>query len=100
MTGRQVKADEALRIGLANEVVAHDELHDRALAVAAELARGPLVAHALAKEAIDEGLQRTLHDGLLLEQDAFVSVFATEDSQVGVKSFLEHGPGKAQFVGK
>ena len=100
LTGRQVKADEALRIGLANEVVAHDELHERALAVAAELARGPLVAHALAKEAIDEGLQRTLHDGLLLEQDAFVSVFATEDSQVGVKSFLEHGPGKADFIGK
>src|SRR4051794_39290483 len=46
LTGRQVAADEALRIGLIDEVVAPDELHDRALARAAELARGPVVAHA------------------------------------------------------
>ena len=42
ITGRQVKADEALRIGLADEVVPDDELHARALALAAECARGPL----------------------------------------------------------
>ena len=55
---------------------------------------------ATARPAAGRFLQRTLHDGLLLEQDAFVSVFATEDSQVGVKSFLEHGPGKAVFIGR
>jgi len=100
VTGRQVAAEEALRIGLADRLVAHDDLHTTALELAASLAAGPLAAHALAKEAIDEGLQRTLHDGLLLERDHFIEVFRTADSQTGVKSFLEHGAGKAAFTGK
>jgi enoyl-CoA hydratase/carnithine racemase len=100
LTGRQVKADEALRIGLADEVVAPEALHERALALAAELARGPLAAHGLAKRAIAEGLGRSLADGLALERDLFVEVFGTEDSQTGVKSFLENGPGKATFTGR
>jgi hypothetical protein len=37
---------------------------------------------------------------LALERQLFVDVFATEDSQTGVQSFLEHGPGKATFVGR
>ena len=56
LTGRQVRAEEALRIGLADEVVPHDELHERALALAAEVAGGALVAQALTKQAIDDGL--------------------------------------------
>ena len=42
------------------------------------------------------------HEALLmaaLERDGFVEVFRTDDSQLGVKSFLEHGPGKAEFTG-
>jgi enoyl-CoA hydratase len=99
LTGRQVGADEALRIGLVNEVVAPDELHDRAFALAAELAAGAVVAQSLAKRAMDQGLETTLADGLALEQDLFVETFATEDARIGVASFLEHGPGKARFVG-
>ena len=99
LTGRQVDAEEALRIGLADEVVAPEALHDRAIERAAEFARGALAAHALAKRAIDEGLDLPLVDGLQLEQECFVEVFRTEDSQVGVKSFLESGPGKATFTG-
>jgi enoyl-CoA hydratase/carnithine racemase len=99
LTGRQVKADEALRIGLADEVVPNEELHARALALAAECARGPVLAHAFAKQAIDSGLSTSLADGLRIEQDVFVEVFKTNDSQIGVKSFLEHGPGKAEFTG-
>ena len=98
ITGRQVKADEALRIGLANEVVDSDPM-DRALELAAEIARGPLAAHALVKRVIDDGLSTSLADGLALEQEAFVEVFRTDDSQTGVQSFLEHGPGKATFTG-
>src|SRR5688572_20733999 len=56
ITGRQVKADEALRIGLADEVVPNDELHARAMALASECARGPVVAQAYAKQVIDRGL--------------------------------------------
>lgn len=100
LTGRQVGADEALRIGLVNEVVAPDELHDRAFALAAELAAGAVVAQSLAKRAIDQGLETTLADGLALEQDMFAQSFATEDARIGVASFLEHGPGKAEFVGR
>ena len=99
ITGRQVRAEEALRIGLADEVVAHDELHDRALALAAEVARGALAAQGIAKRVVDAGLSTSLADGLALEREAFVEVFGTDDSQVGVASFLEHGPGKAEFSG-
>ena len=100
MTGRQVKSDEALRIGLVDEVVPNDQLHERAFALAAEVARGALQAHAAMKRAIDEGMSSTLVDGLLLERQLFTDVFATDDSQIGVKSFLENGPGKATFTGK
>ncbi len=100
LTGRQVAADEALRIGLVDEVVPPDELHPRALALAAELARGAVVAQEFAKRAIDRGLEGPLDAGLALEQDLFADVFATEDAGIGVASFLEHGPGKATFVGR
>jgi enoyl-CoA hydratase len=100
LTGRQVPADEALRMGLVDEVVAPDELHPRALALAGELARGAVVAQGLAKRAIDQGLQGPLAAGLDLEQDLFADVFGTEDAGIGVASFLEHGPGKATFVGR
>jgi enoyl-CoA hydratase len=99
ITGRQVKAEEALRIGLADEHVSSDELHQRALALAAEVARGALQAQAMVKRAVDDGLDEPLADGLKLERDLFEAVFHTTDSQVGVKSFLEHGPGKADFTG-
>jgi enoyl-CoA hydratase/carnithine racemase len=100
ITGRQVRAEEALRIGLVDEVVGHDELHRRAFALAAEVAGGALAAQAIAKRLIDEGLSTSLADGLRLEREGFVEVFGTEDSQLGVASFLEHGPGKATFTGR
>ena len=63
------KAEEALRIGLADEVVPHDELHARALALAAELRRAARSSpQALAKQAIDDGLSGSLADGLAIEQ--------------------------------
>jgi enoyl-CoA hydratase/carnithine racemase len=100
LTGRQVGAEEALRIGLVDEVVAPDALHDRAYALAAELAQGAVVAQGLAKRAIDRGLQGSLAAGVELEQELFAQVFATEDARIGVASFLEHGPGHARFVGR
>jgi enoyl-CoA hydratase/carnithine racemase len=100
LTGRQVRADEALRIGLVDEVVPAEELHARALELAAEVARGALVAQALAKRAIDEGLSASLSDGLALERALFEEAFGSEDSRIGVTSFLEHGPGKAVFTGR
>jgi enoyl-CoA hydratase len=99
-TGRQVGADEALAIGLVDEVVPPGDVLDRALAKAAELATGPVVAHGLAKRAIDRGMDITLNGGLDLEQQLFVQVFETEDARTGVESFLRDGPGKAEFSGR
>jgi len=99
ITGRQVSAEEALRIGLADEVVPAEELHDRAMSLAVECARGAVLSQALAKQAIDQGLSTSLEEGLRIEREAFVESFRTNDSQIGVKSFLENGPGKAEFTG-
>jgi enoyl-CoA hydratase/carnithine racemase len=100
ITGRQVKAEEAFRIGLADELVSTETLHERAFALAAEAASGALQAQAMIKRAVDGGIEADLADGLKLERDLFEGIFHTADSQVGVESFLEHGPGKAQFTGK
>jgi enoyl-CoA hydratase len=100
LTGRQVPAEEALRIGLVDRIFPHEELNAKALELAAELARGPLAAHSLAKLAIDEGLELTLQKGLALEQDLFAEVSGTEDAAIGQASFLENGPGQAKFLGR
>ncbi|MEZ5141719.1 MAG: enoyl-CoA hydratase-related protein [Acidimicrobiales bacterium] len=100
LTGRQVSAEEAMQIGLVDHVVVPEELHRVALERAAELAAGPVVAQGLAKQAIDQGLDGSLADGLVLEQQLFVDVFRTDDARLGVQSFLEHGPGKAAFTGR
>jgi enoyl-CoA hydratase len=99
-TGRQVRAEEALSIGLVNRMVAPDFVLEASLAWAAELARGPLIAHGLAKAAVDRGLEGSLADGLAIEQEAFVTVARTEDAARGIASFAEHGPGQATFVGR
>ena len=100
LTGRQVGADEALAIGLVDRIVEPDELLDTAIAYGAQLAAGALAAQGLAKQAIDRGLETDLVSGLQIEQDAFVEVFRTDDSQIGTRSFLENGPGKATFTGR
>jgi len=99
-TGRQVRADEALSIGLVNRVVAPDYVLEASLSWAAELAAGAVVAQSLAKSAVDGGQETTLARGLELEQEAFVAVAGTEDAARGLASFLENGPGKATFVGR
>ena len=99
-TGRQVKAEEALAIGLANEVVEPDALMTRALELASTIASGATVATRLIKQAVDQGIETDLASGLALELQLFEEVFHSTDSQIGVASFLEHGPGKATFTGK
>ena len=92
-----MRADEALRIGLVDELVAHDELHDRALALAAELARNAVVAHGLAKRAIDEGLRERA--GLRDRAGAGAvrpGVRHRGRARIGVASFLEHPDRQGQ----
>ncbi|HEX5615591.1 MAG TPA: enoyl-CoA hydratase-related protein [Acidimicrobiia bacterium] len=99
-SGRQVRAEEALAIGLADRVVSADAVVDEARAWAAMLAAGAVVAMGHAKRAIDGGLDGALADGLDLEAELFVDVFRSDDARVGVASFLEHGPGRARFTGR
>jgi enoyl-CoA hydratase/carnithine racemase len=99
LTGRHVSAAEALGIGLADRVLPADGLMDGALEFASSLAGGATVAQGLAKRAIDEGLELPLADGLALERQLFVSAFETRDAEIGVRAFLEKGPGNAEFVG-
>ena len=100
LTGRQVRTEEALSIGLVNRAVAPDYVLEAALTWAAEFAAGPLVAHGLAKSAVDRGVETTLAEGLAIEGEAFVTVARTEDAARGIASFTENGPGKATFVGR
>jgi enoyl-CoA hydratase/carnithine racemase len=100
LSGRQVDAEEAFRIGLADRVVPAADVLSASLDWAAEFARGPLTVQGFAKRAIDGGLDGSLASGLTLEQDLFVASFGTEDSRIGVASFVANGPGKADFTGR
>ncbi|MEC4016305.1 enoyl-CoA hydratase/isomerase family protein [Streptomyces sp. H27-D2] len=96
-TGRQVRAAEALSIGLVDRVVPAEEVHSQAHAWAAKLAQGPALALRAAKESIDAGLETDLDTGLTIERTWFAGLFATEDRETGMRSFVEEGPGKAKF---
>ena len=98
-TGRFVDAGEAHAIGLVDVVVPAAEVYGAALALAAKFAKGPALALAAAKAAIDDGADVDLASGLKLESHLFASLFATADREIGMASFLANGPGKAVFTG-
>lgn len=99
-TGRFVEPDEAKEIGLVDEVVAPDEVYNSALAWARQFVNGPARALAAAKAAIDAGVTNGLAAGLTAERELIAEVFDTEDRVIGVRSFLDNGPGQAQFRGE
>lgn len=99
LTGRRVSAEEALAIGLVDAVHPAAETYEQALAMAERFAAGP-AALRHAKAAMNGGFDLPLDDALALETAEFVAAFSTEDASIGVKSFVEHGPGKAAFVGR
>lgn len=99
-TGRFVKADEALAIGLVDRLVPAAEVYDAAVAWARQFTGAATYALRAAKEAVDHGLEVDLATGLEIERQQFASLFATEDRAIGMASFVEKGPGKASFVGR
>ena len=99
-TGRFVKADEALRLGLVDRVVADDQVYAEALAWARQFSRAAAYALRAAKESIDRGLEVDLDTGLEIERVQFAALFATEDRATGMRSFVTEGPGKAEFQGR
>jgi len=99
-SGRFVKADEALRIGLVDRVVPDGEVYDAALAWARQFSSAASYALRAAKESVDRGIETDLETGLEIERVQFAALFATEDRGTGMRSFMESGPGKARFSGR
>ena len=89
LAGREVSADEALRFGLVNRVVAHEQLLSEAERLTREIASlAPLAIRACLK-AVTRGLSLPLEEGLELEAELFSSLFASEDMREGTQAFLE-----------
>ncbi|WP_296603065.1 enoyl-CoA hydratase-related protein [Nocardioides sp.] len=99
-TGRFVKAEEALAIGLVDRLFPASSVYDEAMAWARQFAGAATYALRAAKESIDRGLEVDLETGLEIERQQFAALFATEDRTTGMRSFVENGPGKAQFEGR
>ncbi len=98
LSGKVIDAQEAVRIGLVNQVVSLNDLFPTCEALAREItANGPLAVE-YGIEAINKGLDRTLDEGLLLEAELFGKACTTDDSKEGTKAFLEKR--KANFQGR
>jgi enoyl-CoA hydratase/carnithine racemase len=98
-TGRFVDAQEALAIGLVDQVHPADEVYAKAVEWASQFVGGPALALRAAKGAVDRGLEVDLQTGLDIERGEFTGLFATDDRAAGMSSFVENGPGKATFTG-
>lgn len=97
-TGKAIRADEALRIGLVNAVYTQAELMEKALEIAGQIAaQAPLAVHA-AKECINAEYDMAADEAIAYENHAFGRCFATEDQKGGMKAFLEKG--KYEFQGR
>ena len=98
-SGRFVHAEEALRIGLVDRLLPAAEVYRAAVDWARQFVGGPRLALAAAKRAIDLGGGVDLGTGLEIERQLFSGLFASQDRTIGMKSFVEVGPGKARFTG-
>ena len=98
-TGRFVDAQEALAIGLVDQVHPADAVYAKAVEWASQFVGGAALALRSAKSAIDRGLEVDLQTGLEIERSEFAGLFATHDRAAGMTSFVDNGPGKATFTG-
>ena len=88
-TARNIKADEALRIGLVNAVYPQAELMDQAKKIAAGIAKNAPIAVRACKKAINEGLEVCMDEAIVIEEKLFGSCFETADQKEGMGAFLE-----------
>jgi enoyl-CoA hydratase/carnithine racemase len=91
LSGRQVSGDEALTIGLVDTVVDEDDAFDAAIERGLGYARGSLALR-YAKQAINASIDLPIEAGLALEADSISACFASEDVQLGLRTFVEQGP--------
>ena len=88
-TAKNIKADEALRIGLVNAVYPAEELMAAAEKMAETIAKNAPIAVRACKKAINEGLELGMDDAIVLEEKLFGSCFETADQVEGMSAFLE-----------
>jgi enoyl-CoA hydratase/carnithine racemase len=98
LTGEMISAQEALRIGLINEVTAPADLIPSAEAIAQKIIANAPLAVQYSLEAINKGLEMTLPEALYLEAVLFSVACSSEDKKEGTTAFLEKRP--AQFKGR
>ena len=94
-TAKNIKADEAYRIGLVNAVYPLDELLPAAEKMAETIAKNAPIAVRACKKAINEGLEEKMDDAIVIEEKLFGSCFKTADQIEGMTAFLEkrkHAP--------
>jgi enoyl-CoA hydratase/carnithine racemase len=96
LSGRTVLADEALAMGLVDHVVAADQLLDRAVGLAQQIAANAPVAVRAAKSAIVRGEDLSLQEGLNLERDLATFLYTTDDAKEGPRAFVEKRPPRWQ----
>ena len=87
-TGKVIRADEALRIGLVNAVYEPEELMGKAMEMAAMMLKNASIAIRLAKQSINEGYDLDADDAIALENKLFGQCFATKDQKEGMDAFL------------
>lgn len=97
-TGKAIKADEALRIGLVNAVVPQTELMDRAMELANQICANAPLAVSAAKLCINTEWDMDAEEAIAFESQAFGMCFSTEDQKNGMQAFLTKG--KCEFQGK
>jgi len=100
MTGGLYDAEKLERWGVVNRVVADDELHEKGMRFAQRLASGPTIAHAATKRIVRAYCDGGVNAADRVTPEQFAGLFATEDLKGAVKSFLEKGPGNAEFEGR
>ena len=100
MTGGLYDAATLERWGVVNRVVGDDELLEKGMRFAHRLASGPTVAHAATKRIVRAYCAGGVDEADRITPDQFAGLFASEDLQNAVKSFLAEGPGKATFEGR
>ncbi len=92
LSGDMIPADEALRIGLVDQVFPHDELRAKVLELAQRIASFSPLTLKVAKEAIRASEKLPIEEGLAYERDLFCLCFSTADKEEGVQAFLEKRP--------
>ena len=99
-TARNIKADEALRVGLVNQIVPLEELLPTAEKLASTIAKNAPIAVRACKKAINEGLELNMDDAIALEEKIFGDCFETEDQREGMANFLrkKDDPEKKKVV--